>query len=80
MEHNYDTVRRFHVLGGEPFYQRQFDTCLDFLYNHTNKDLEFNIVSNLMIDTKKLQAQIERIKQLVRDRKIKRFEITASID
>jgi organic radical activating enzyme len=80
MEHNYGTVRRFHVLGGEPFYQRQFDTCLDFLYNHTNKDLEFNIVSNLMIDTKKLQAQIERIKQLVRDRKIKRFEITASID
>jgi len=67
-------------LGGEPFYQRQFDTCLDFLYNHTNKDLEFNIVSNLMVDSKRLRDYVERIKSLVADRRIKRFEITASID
>jgi organic radical activating enzyme len=77
---NYSAVRRFHVLGGEPFYQAQFDTCLDFLYNHSNKDLEFNVVSNLMIDNKRLQQHVERIKHLVADRKIKRFEVTASID
>lgn len=80
LDANYATVRRFHLLGGEPFYQRQFDTCLDFLYNHTNKDLEFNIVSNLMVDPERLRAYIERIKSLVADRRIKRFEITASID
>lgn len=77
---NYKTVRRFHLLGGEPFYQQQFDTCLDFLYNHTNKDLEFNIVSNLMVDPERLQNYVERIKYLVASRRIKRFEITASID
>lgn len=80
LDSNYATVRRFHLLGGEPFYQRQFDTCLDFLYNHSNRDLEFNIVSNLMIDSAKLKAYIKRIKELVASRKIKRFEITASID
>lgn len=80
LDANYATVRRFHLLGGEPFYQRQFDTCLDFLYNHTNKDLEFNIVSNLMVDSKRLRDYVERIKSLVADRRIKRFEITASID
>lgn len=80
LDANYATVRRFHLLGGEPFYQRQFDTCLDFLYNHTNKDLEFNIVSNLMVDPKRLRDYVERIKSLVTDRRIKRFEITASID
>ena len=80
LDANYATVRRFHLLGGEPFYQRQFDTCLDFLYNHTNKDLEFNIVSNLMVDPERLRTYIERIKSLVADRRIKRFEITASID
>jgi organic radical activating enzyme len=80
MNDNYATVRRFHVLGGEPFYQQQFDTCLDFLYNHTNKDLEFNVISNLMIDPERLRSHVERIKKLVASRKIRRFEITASID
>lgn len=80
LEKNYNTVRRFHLLGGEPFYQRQFDTCLDFLYNHTNKDLEFNIVSNLMVDPERLCNYVERIKNLVANRRIRRFEITASID
>lgn len=80
LDSNYTTVRRFHLLGGEPFYQQQFDTCLDFMYNHTNKDLEFNVVSNLMISHKRLRSYVERIKQLVAARKIKRFEVTASID
>jgi organic radical activating enzyme len=80
LDANYATVRRFHLLGGEPFYQRQFDTCMDFLYNHSNKDLEFNIVTNLMIDTDRLKGYIERIKGLVATRKIKRLDITASID
>ena len=80
LDSNYTTVRRFHLLGGEPFYQKQFDTCLDFMYNHTNKDLEFNVVSNLMISHNRLRSYIKRIKALVAERKIKRFEVTASID
>jgi organic radical activating enzyme len=80
LDTNYDTVRRFHLLGGEPFYQKQFDTCLDFMYNHTNKNLEFNIVSNLMVDPQRLQNYVERIKNLIARRQIRRFEITASID
>lgn len=80
LDANYTTVRRFHLLGGEPFYQRQFDTCMDFLYNHSNKDLEFNIVTNLMIDLDRLKGYIGRIKELVATRKIKRLDITASID
>ena len=80
LDANYSSVRRFHILGGEPFYQAQFDTCLNFLYNHSNKDLEFNVVSNLMIDNGRLRDHVERIKHLVAERKIKRFEVTASID
>lgn len=80
LDRNYTTVRRFHLLGGEPFFQRQFDTCLDFMYNHTNRDLEFNVVSNLMVSHTRLRSYIERIKTLVAERKIKRFEVTASID
>lgn len=80
LDTNYATVRRFHLLGGEPFYQQQFDTCLDFMYNHSNRELEFNVVSNLMTSHKRLCSYIERIKELVASRKIKRFEVTASID
>jgi organic radical activating enzyme len=80
MEQNYTTVRRLHILGGEPFYQKQFDVCLDFLYNHKNIDLEFNIISNLMIEPAKFRQHIERIKKIVAAKKIKRFELTASID
>jgi len=80
LDSNYATVRRFHLLGGEPFYQKQFDTCLDFMYNHSNRELEFNIVSNLMVSHNKMREYIGRIKELVAARKIKRFEVTASID
>lgn len=80
LDKNYDSVRRLHILGGEPFYQKQFDTCMDFLYNHKNNELEFNIISNLMISPAKFKNHILQIKQLVATRKIKRFDLTASID
>jgi organic radical activating enzyme len=80
IDKNYSSLRRLHILGGEPFYQKQFDVCLDFLDSHFNKDLEFNIVSNLMIDHEKFKTQIYKIKDIVRKQKIKRLEITASID
>ena len=80
MDKHYSDIRRLHILGGEPFYQKQFDICMNFLYTHKNKELEFNIVSNLMIAPDKFKNYIMRIKQLVIDRKIKRFDLTASID
>jgi pyruvate-formate lyase-activating enzyme len=80
MDKNYTSIKRLQVLGGEPFYQTQFDRCLDFLQNNTNKDLEFNIVSNLMLTTDRLQNYIEKIKSLLVTRKIGRLDLTASID
>jgi len=80
MDQHSQTLRRLHILGGEPFYQQDFTTCLDFLDNRKHPNLEFNIVSNLMIRPDVFQAHIQRIKQLVGKRKIKRFDLTASID
>lgn len=80
IDSHYSSLRRLHILGGEPFYQQQFDVCLDFLESHSNRDLEFNIVSNLMIDHEKFKTQIFKIKDIVKQRKIKRLDITASID
>ena len=80
METNAHELVRFHVLGGEPFYQEQFDRCLNFFDTNPCPNLEFNVVSNLMIAPKKLQIIIDRIKQLLVQRKLKRFDLTCSID
>jgi len=80
MEANYSEIRRLHILGGEPFFQRQFETCLAFLETHSNPELEFNIVSNLKINPAKLANFVQRIKQLVDTNRIKRFDLTCSID
>lgn len=80
METHHALLKRFHVLGGEPFHQPQFLTCLEFFDNHSSPDLEFNVVSNLMISSSKFVDQIEKIKQLVDSGKIKRFDLTVSID
>lgn len=80
MEKNFSSLRRFHLLGGEPFFQPQFETCLKFLEEHHNPELEFNVVSNLKVSPLKLQNFIERIRKLVSVRGIKRFDLTCSID
>lgn len=80
METNYHHLRRFHVLGGEPFFQKSFERCLQFLETHSNPELEFNIVSNLKVNKSKLEDYINRIKKLLVDRRIKRFDLTCSID
>jgi organic radical activating enzyme len=80
LQQNKSTVRRLHILGGEPFYQHQFDQCLSWFNDNPCPDLEFNAVSNLMISPDKLEDKILQIKNLLANRKIGRFDITASID
>ena len=74
------SLKRFHVLGGEPFYQHQFDYCLAFFDKNPFPNLEFNVVSNLMISTERFKNNIDRIKQLVAEKKLKQFDLTVSID
>jgi organic radical activating enzyme len=80
MSNNHLKIKRLHVLGGEPFYQRQFDECLNFLQNNPSPDLEFNVISNLMISTSKFADRIGRIQELHERGCIARFDLTASID
>jgi len=74
------SLKRFHMLGGEPFYQHQFDHCLELFDENPFPNLEFNVISNLMISTEKLKNIIDRIQKLVAKKKLKRFDLTVSID
>lgn len=80
LHQNLSKIKRLHVLGGEPFLQPEFDELLDVLEETPAPHCEFNVVSNIMIRPERFKRQIERIKQLTAARKIKRFDLTASID
>jgi organic radical activating enzyme len=80
MKENHKTLKRFHVMGGEPFYQSHFDSCLNFFDEYPCPDIEFNVISNIMITNPRLKKHIDRVKLLVDQKKIKRFDLTVSID
>ena len=80
MEEHSTEIHRFNVLGGEPFYQKQLDQCINFLATHYNPKLEFSIISNLMVDSVRFKNYIDQIHQLVKENRIGRFDLTASID
>jgi len=80
LEKNSNELQRLHLLGGEPFYQKEFFRCVDFFEKHPNKNLQFNIVTNLMIDNNKLLLFLEQIKKMLIEKKIKRFDVTVSLD
>jgi len=80
MQQHSTKLKRLNILGGEPLYQTEFYHCLDYLENSKHPDLVLNIVTNLMISNDKLTELIERFKLLLAKRKIKRLDITCSID
>lgn len=79
-DRHYDQVSHFQFLGGEPFYQKEFDEFVEFIGNHRNSDLWINITSNLNCDTDRLIAKIEQFKEFVKDGRIKTLQIVGSID
>jgi len=76
----FQSIERLHVLGGEPLLQKEFDTLLDKIDATPNPNCTLNIVTNLMISTPRLDNYVQRFKQLILDKKIKRVDITCSID
>lgn len=77
---HYSSLERLHILGGEPFYQKEFDTLLEFLQTQHNPNCELSIVTNLMMQPKILVKYTDLIKQLIQEKRIKRFDITCSLD
>ena len=76
----FSTISRLHVLGGEPLYQKEFEKLLDMIDQYPNPDCELNIVTNLAISEERLKQFVGKFKSLLAQRKLKRIDITCSID
>lgn len=70
----------FHILGGEPFYQKEFEECLDFLQSKDHPDLVVKVFSNLSHTPRKFEQKISLIRDLIAQNRLKGFEIVCSID
>jgi len=70
----------FNILGGEPLYQEELEQCLTLFEQHPAPELKVQIFTNLNIKLPRLQKIIDRIKQLIDNKCIREFEITASLD
>lgn len=73
-------IRYYQILGGEPFFQKEFDISLDFWESHPNPELTFNIITNLKVPPKKFRDYIDRFGRMVESGALKRLQITGSID
>jgi thiol-disulfide isomerase/thioredoxin len=79
-DHGFSTLKRFHVLGGEPLLQKEFDKLLDKIEEQGNPNCVLNVVTNLMVDSSRLESYVNRFKKILAAKKLKRIDITCSID
>lgn len=79
-EERYKKIRYYQILGGEPFYQREFEQSLEFWETHPNPELTFNIITNLKVQPKKFREYVDRFEAMVERGALKRLQITGSID
>jgi organic radical activating enzyme len=76
----YNKLKRYHILGGEPFLMPEMDTSIDFWNNHPNPNLTFAVITNLNIPHQRFRNYMDRFKDLIFQNKIGQLQITASID
>ena len=80
LENNIDTVARYNILGGEPFYQPELQTNIDFFETHPCPNLELTIFSNLKVSKEKFKKMLEQLDSLISKNHLKSVYINCSFD
>jgi len=80
LKENGKHLSQFNFLGGEPLFQKEFIECLDVFDQHPSPNLKLQIFSNLNIKKDRLVEIISKIEHLIARKKIKSFQLTASLD
>jgi hypothetical protein len=70
----------FKMLGGEPFYQEEFEMCLDFFDKNPCPNLTWHIFTNLNHEPQKFKNKLEKVNRLIEEQKLKRMDVVCSVD
>lgn len=76
----YKHIRQYQIAGGEPFYQDELEQSIEFWDKHPNPNLVFNFITNLKVKPQKFQSIIDRLGQMASQGKIKKIQISSSLD
>ena len=78
MDENYSSLKSFDILGGEPFIQTETFDCLDWMIEHPNPELDFEIYSNMTVKPDLFKRGMEKLKRVAAT--VHNVDFTASID
>ena len=73
-------LHRLQVAGGEPFLQKDVKALIEHFKINSCPDLEFNIITNLGVDSDIVQSQLTDLRMHLIEKRLKRVDIQASID
>ena len=80
LKNNAQGIKQYNILGGEPFFQPEFEQNIEFFENNPCPDLRFTIFTNLKVNKDKMKRILDKIESL-RDRNhIRSFQVVCSLD
>lgn len=80
LEKNASSLREYYILGGEPFFQPEFEQNIEFFEKHPCPDLVVSVFSNLKVKNEKFKNILNKIQNLINSNHIKSFRLLSSID
>ena len=80
LEKNVKNLSHYNILGGEPFFQPEFEKNVDFFMDNPNEHLHFAIYSNLKVNPLKMRNILNKINLCIEKKAIKSFRIYCSLD
>lgn len=75
-----NSLRKYHILGGEPFFQKELIDNIEFFEKRCLPELELAIFSNLKVPEEKFKNLLTRLENLKKDGKLKSVRIVCSLD
>jgi hypothetical protein len=78
MEENYQSLKAFDLLGGEPFIQSEVWECVDWMIAHPNKECDIEIYSNMQIKPALFKRNMDKLREL--SKTVREVRFVASID
>tara|TARA_B100000424_G_scaffold271650_1_gene275502 strand:+ start:17743 stop:18990 length:1248 start_codon:yes stop_codon:yes gene_type:complete len=78
MDNNYQNLKAFDILGGEPFIQQETWDCVDKMIEMPNPECDVEIYSNMQVKPKLFARGMDKLRILAKT--VRRIDFVASID